>query len=262
MLLEAVGCDFGNVGSLTHDQLDAALCAALGWRLFYPDDRWAVELAPTAMPEIAQNCAVFRDANGILREGRMLMPKVAFTPMRPRSGPNTMLRPARELRRDLTGQHVAGEMQLPQCDWVYFAGTARANRTETYAIAVQEEIIVRTLYNTAGLCIPNVKQLEPGHKLLLAYGGQGMPYRALCWCRIASPDQPVQRDGHLFPACGLADPTLHQLLLNARYAPDPVLKQFTVIPITEINDVHEFALTAPHPRGNNAIRRWHEVFPI
>ena len=74
-ILESVGCNFDNAGELTHDQLDADVCAVLGWRFFFPSAFWPVELVPPPTPPVEQNLAVFRDANGILREGRMLMPQ-------------------------------------------------------------------------------------------------------------------------------------------------------------------------------------------
>jgi hypothetical protein len=69
-ILERVGCNFAPASRLTHDQLDAAVCAALGWRYFFPRAEFRVELAPQDEP----NSAVSRDDNGVLREGRILMP--------------------------------------------------------------------------------------------------------------------------------------------------------------------------------------------
>ncbi|WP_223640667.1 DUF429 domain-containing protein [Corallococcus sp. EGB] len=60
-LLEAGGLRFMDAGTCTHDQLDAALCAWLGWLTrTRPGDVTAVGLPLT------------RDADGTLREGRIL----------------------------------------------------------------------------------------------------------------------------------------------------------------------------------------------
>ncbi|WP_233614177.1 MULTISPECIES: hypothetical protein [Corallococcus] len=59
--MESSGLRFGNSGTCTHDQLDAALCAWLGWLTrTRPGDVIAVGLPLT------------RDADGTLREGRIL----------------------------------------------------------------------------------------------------------------------------------------------------------------------------------------------
>lgn len=55
-----MGCNIGQVG-LTHDQLDAALCVALRWRLFHVTGLWTAELVP-ADANVPQGLAVFRDA--------------------------------------------------------------------------------------------------------------------------------------------------------------------------------------------------------
>ncbi len=72
-ILEAAGCMLPQ-RDLSHDELDAALCATLGWRLFFPRNGCAVGLAPPPTPCVVPNVAVFRDNGGILREGRILMP--------------------------------------------------------------------------------------------------------------------------------------------------------------------------------------------
>lgn len=254
-ILEAVGCNFGNTGDLTHDQLDAGICAALGWRFFFPGGAdWLVELSPPPTPPVVRSLAVFRDANGILREGRMLMPQVALPPKRP---PAKRLQPAPRL--GLAAPQTAGQMQFPQCDWVYFATPARANQTETYDLAVQEELIVRTVYNAAGQRIANVQHIEPGHTLLLVFG-HGNSYHALCCCRIGNPDVPLRRHQHLFSGCALADRTLQRRLSAAGYSTDPVMNQLTIIPVTDIRDLQNIAQNVGHPSGNNTLWRWNDVF--
>jgi hypothetical protein len=54
------------LGNPTHDQLDATLCALLGWRFFAP--------APNCRVTMFGSRGVYRDTNGVLREGRMLHP--------------------------------------------------------------------------------------------------------------------------------------------------------------------------------------------
>ncbi|NBD12859.1 MULTISPECIES: DUF429 domain-containing protein [Corallococcus] len=69
-LLEAAGLRFVDAGPCTHDQLDAAVCAWLGWLTrMRPEDVTAVGLPLT------------RDAEGTLREGRILdAPRIQGAP--------------------------------------------------------------------------------------------------------------------------------------------------------------------------------------
>jgi hypothetical protein len=97
-ILESVGCNFSNSGELTHDQLDAGVCAALGWRFFIPCADWPVEHVPPPTPPVEENLAVFRDASGILREGRMLMPQIA-SPLKRPAGSHGQCSPDRGLFR-------------------------------------------------------------------------------------------------------------------------------------------------------------------
>lgn len=53
-------------GNPTHDQLDAALCALLGWRFIAP--------TPDCRVRMLGSTPVYRDRHGVLREGRMLHP--------------------------------------------------------------------------------------------------------------------------------------------------------------------------------------------
>ncbi len=110
-ILEAVGCDFDRAGELTPDQLDAGVCAALGWRFFFPNADWRVELFPPPTPPVEQNLAVFRDPNGILREGRMLMPQIASPVKRPAANP---LQPA--YKSDRADLQVPAETQFRLTD--------------------------------------------------------------------------------------------------------------------------------------------------
>ena len=257
-ILQAFGCNFGNVLNPTHDQLDAALCAVLGWRFFHPEklgNGLAVELVRPPTPPVAPARAVFRDGGGALREGRMLMPLVASL-----GGPPPKQPPAPPMV-PIPQPGPDNGPRPHKCDWVYFAGLARAYRAETYDLAEQEELIVRSVYNRNGLRIPHVSDLTPGQTILLAYGGHRAPYHALCWCVIDAPDAPVQHGQDVFQGIEFAHPVISQRLGAAGYDPDPVLQQFTVIPIREIHDLQEPPLEVPRPIGGNTIWRWNHVYP-
>jgi hypothetical protein len=240
-ILKILGCRFVQPGPLTHDQLDAAVCAVLGWRFFYS----SVACPVTLIGDIP----VYRDANKVLREGRMLAPAVQ---------PRKLPRIAKPLIEPLPSGDTEAELQ--KCNWVYFAGSARAVSTDTYELADSEGIIARKAFSTAGRPIANVQRIQPGDKILLAYG-KGT-YRALCSCKIDTPDSPVRHGSYQLPAISAADPVLSRKLRQAGYKDDidPVLGIYTVIPIREVTDLQDVMCEFQRP-SQNTIQEWDRVFP-
>jgi hypothetical protein len=151
---------------------------------------------------------------------------------------------------------------LPVCEWVYFATTAKECWTITKEFVSEAKLIFAHAYNTAGIRMPNIQHLGPGNKILLVHGGDGK-YRPLFCCTIGAAASPVQnRDrGHTFPVFSYAaDESLYDRLAATGYDPDPVLKKFVGITITELQDVQNVGCSIPHPEGRYALRRWDEVF--
>ena len=157
---------------------------------------------------------------------------------------------------------VASIDGLPVCDWVYFATTAKECWTITKEFVSESKIIFAHAYNTQGIRMPNVQRLLPGDRILLVHGGDGK-YRPLFCCTIGAAADPVTHPDlrHTFPVFSYADKFLSDRLLDTGYDPDPVLKQFVGITISEMQDVRHVARLIPHPPGNNTLRRWAEVFP-
>jgi len=152
---------------------------------------------------------------------------------------------------------------LPVCDWVYFATTAKECWTVTQAFVSAAKIIFAHVYNSQGNRMPNVQRLEPGDKILLVHGGDGK-YRPLFCCTIAKAEKPVRNPElrHTFPVFSYADESLNERLRDTGYDPDPVLKKFVGITISELQDVRDIPCTIAHPPGNNTLRRWEEVLGL
>lgn len=160
------------------------------------------------------------------------------------------------------GQADKTQSALPVCDWVYFATTAKESWTVTKAFVSAAKIIFAHAYNSQGIRMPNVQRLEPGDKILLVHGGDGK-YRPLFACTIAAAAKPVSNPDlrHTFPVFSYADESLYERLRSTGYDPDPVLKKFVSITISDLQDLRDIACSIPHPPGNNTLRRWEEVFP-
>lgn len=149
---------------------------------------------------------------------------------------------------------------LPRCDWVYFATTAKWSGTVTRDFVAGRRVIVRSLYNAAGLLIANVQHLKSGERILLVHGGHGKPYRPLFSCTISAAEAPVRSARQSFCVFSYIDESLQDCLKEGGYTLDPVLRKFTGISISELHDLRGVTSEIPRPSGNNTIRRWDEVF--
>ncbi len=149
---------------------------------------------------------------------------------------------------------------LPRCDWVYFATPARWSGTVTKDFVTEQNVIVRSVYNSAGLRIANVQHLKAGERILLVHGGNGRPYHALFDSVISVAALPVRSSQHCFDVFSYIEETLHARLEEGGYVLDPVVGRFTGITITNVHDLRYLNCIIPRPSGNNTIWRWEEVF--
>ena len=149
---------------------------------------------------------------------------------------------------------------LPRCDWVYFATPAKWSGTVTRDFVAEQTVIVRSVHNAAGQRTSNVQHLRPGERILLVHGGHGKPYRALFSCTICAAREPVRTSQCVFDVFSYLDESLHEQLRMGGYTPDPVVRRFTGISISEVQDLRGITSVIPRRLGNNTISRWEEVF--
>ena len=145
----------------------------------------------------------------------------------------------------------------PRCHWVYFATTAKWPGTVTEEFVTKNKVIVRTIYNAAGLLIPNVQYLKTGDQILLVHGGHGRTYLKLFSAEISASANPVRSSRHSFDVFSYIDEALQAELEAGGHVPDPVVGRFTGITIT---DVHPLPHTeVKRPPGMTTIRHQEEV---
>jgi len=240
---------------LSHDELDAALCAALGL-LF-------LERSDSCVPITLVGEPVRLDEHGNLREGRILMPTKPVLPPLPKASPATSGPPKEPPRR----RAIAAAAPLPPapegidpCKWVYFAAPAGADAEGTYELAAQSGIIARKTYNIAGALIANVQHLEIGDTILLVYSNHGV-CRPLGIVRVTAPDNAAEvPETHVMMR--VEDEITCQRLDALDYPRDPYLQghPHTVIPIELMSDLQDLGVTFQRPVGNNALWSWRRVF--
>jgi hypothetical protein len=151
------------------------------------------------------------------------------------------------------------DIALPECDWVYFATPSGDEFTITRAFVNEFGMIFRTVYNSNGIAIPNVKQIRQGDRILLVYGGgRGKHYRPMFSCRVVAPVRPVPFFEHAFT---YADASMEERLQNSKFSPDPHLKRFTGISIEISRNLEHVPCVVRRPNGMLAtIQRWSQVF--
>jgi hypothetical protein len=148
----------------------------------------------------------------------------------------------------------------PSCEWVYFATPSRGSWTVTAKFVSEAKTIIRNVYNSAGLRIANVSNLEPGDKILLVYGGSGKPYRPLFAATIAMAPVPVQGSEHSFAVFTYIDERFWERLQDSNYSPAPRIGKYVGIAVEDIHDLRRLTCTIRRPAGMNTLRRWREVF--
>lgn len=147
---------------------------------------------------------------------------------------------------------------LPECDWVYFATTAKFDRRypdEFRAFVEVRNVIVRSLYNSKHERIANVGRLKPGQRILLVHNWMGF-YRPLLECTIDLAAPSVRAPG--FEVCCVIPKCFDEQLTNAGFERDPGLG-FTGIALSATRDLRALAERVPW-RFGNTIRSWKEVF--
>jgi hypothetical protein len=149
---------------------------------------------------------------------------------------------------------------LPECDWVYFATPSKEDWATTRTLADEIGLIVRSVYNSAGTPIANAKRIRQGDTILLVYGGgrSKNPYRPMLSCTVVACPRPVPG----FDSFSFADGPQIERLRNSGYTPDPHFKRFTGISVGVLRGLERFTHSVSRPGGNNAIRRWDEVFGV
>lgn len=147
---------------------------------------------------------------------------------------------------------------LPVCDWVYFATSSPEDFATTRNLVREFGMIIRTVFNSAGIRIANVKQLQQGDTILLVHGGgrSKAPYRPMFCCTVVAPGRPVPN----FDGVSFFDESQQERLRNSGYSPDPHLNAFTGISIRISEELEHLACSIPRPLGINTLRRWNEVF--
>jgi hypothetical protein len=148
---------------------------------------------------------------------------------------------------------------LPKCDWLYFAAPSRGSWTVTGKFVQEERIIIRNVHNKLGQRLANNSHLRPGHKILLVYGGNGQPYRALFCCTIVASVKPVQTPRPSFGIFLEIDKSLHEHLKKTDYEVDPHLGKFVGISVAAVKDLRHITDPIPRPHGRNTLWRWEDV---
>jgi hypothetical protein len=87
----------------------------------------------------------------------------------------------RSRRIQIQNQDDQAHAVLPVCDWVYFATSAPEDFVTTRNIVREFGMIIRTVFNSAGIRIANVQQVRQRDTILLVHGGgrTKVPYRPM-----------------------------------------------------------------------------------
>jgi hypothetical protein len=255
-LLSDCGLLLQGAQRLTHDQLDAALCAYLGHLWTWNEQSVRFVGTPVSCDNARQ-----------LREGQIVQP-CHIAPNWPKQ--DFLLKPQKPQSPRKTAQAIAPAVPrerppaphgLPQHDWVYFAGPGGAEAADTVELAAEENVIHRTVFAAREVPtrIPHVAELLPGQTLLLCYRSN-RNYDAMMSCTIDEPDLPLEFQGRPFPAFESV-PTGHGLgvrLTALQYKVDPQIGQHTVLCVDAIALPDPFEVL--RPGGMQAIYRWADVF--
>ena len=229
----------------THDQLDAALCAALGYWSFQGGR--AVRFVGEPLRGESQG----------LREGYILSPApepalhlptgVEAQPSRSTAGPRqprlTAAPPARS---------EATEPQLtalgPGEAWVYFAHDSQADQAKTFEIIEAEGVLWRPAVNSAGQAIANLRRVRPGDPIVVVHG------RSMLGAFLGTADGETLPRFEDFPPCVAEVPIgspLRERFQAAGYKQQEVL---TVLVLEGVSAIPE-GYAVPKQAGRNAIQR-------
>lgn len=212
----------------THDDLDAAMCAALGY--------WWME----GRTQVLGEPPTFDDG---WREGYIIVPRLP-----------SERRTAREAAPPVAVPRRTRDERAPST-WGYRATGAIANRKGTFELAAEHGVLVRTAFNVNHHAIANVKAIRPGDRILLVHSHGGRRDWLQAIVDQPSPKIPPIR-GHEaeLPALGvIQEPDLAAYVEALGYPRDPYLGVFTALPLTDVEH-------CDHPpenvaAGQNAIWR-------
>lgn len=237
----------------THDQLDAALCAALGY--WSRNGGRAVQLVGEAL----------RMEGDALREGYILspVPEVqvrggairAAAPLPARVEAQSPMRTATPGPADLPVSrptvHAAarkrpnGPRLEPGEVWVYFAHSSQADQVTTFEIIEGEEVLWRPARNSAGQAIANLRRLQPGDPLVVVHGS------SMLGAFLGTADGVTLLPFADFPRCVAEVPVgnlLRERFLTAGYEKrEPV----TVLVVEDVRALPD-DFDVPVQRGRNA----------
>lgn len=255
-LLRQLGLRFPAEPLPTHDQLDAALCAALAY--WSRHGGRTVELVGEPL----------REEDGALREGYILSPT---REIQERRGADAALRSAAKAEAqapprtdgpgppDLSAKRsrrnaAAEQSQLrhrplgPEEVWVYFAHASQADQATTFEIIVEEEVVWRPAANSVGHAIANLRRIKPGDPLVVVHS------QSMLGTVLGTADGTTLLPFDPFPRCVAKVPegsTLRTRFLAAGYQQrEPV----TVLVVEDVEPLPD-DLEVPVQRGRNAIQR-------
>lgn len=248
----------------THDQLDAALCAALGY--WSRNGGRAVQLVGEAL----------RMEDDALREGYILSPvpevqvrggaiRAAAPPLPARVEAQSPIRTASPGPPDLSVSRprltTATQRKRPDVPrlrpgevWVYFAHSSQANQARTFEIIEEEEVLWRPAVSRppagkpAGQAIANLRRVRPGDPMVVVHG------RSMLGAFLGTADGVTLLPIGDFPPCIAEVPVgspLRERFLAAGYDP---LDKVTVLVLEDVKALPD-DLEAPVQRGRNAIQR-------
>jgi len=154
------------------------------------------------------------------------------------------------------------DVNLPHCEWVYFATPKKGRGRTAFKALIQDlRIILCHAYNSVGIPLPNVLQLRSRQKVLLVYRGSGeRAYRPLFCCTLGSPKKPLNTDRQSFEVFSIVDPSMTARLGRERFDPDPILGKFVGITISDLHDLEGNDSEILKPKGQTTLRHWNDVF--
>lgn len=246
-VLRALGLSFSRPPA-SHDELDAALCAWIGWR-----SRTSAGTAST----VGTPCF---ELGGHLREGVIVdVPEGVARIAATSEGCTADARRSSASRpRDsiASPRSTGGAAVLPngiEADWVYFANPTKADRSETAELALTEEILWRKAHNSAGRLCANVGNVAVGDVILLAYSEGAGHCSAIGTFKVMEPVNPVPGAAALNR---FSDEKLSARLAESQYAVDQRLGVHTGFLVETLwVPAQGEAVSVVRPAGNNAIWR-------
>lgn len=242
----------------THDQLDAALCAALGY--WSRQGRRAVELVGVPLRQ---------EDDDDLREGFILSPTREVQEQRSARGaqadPLPAIAPAQSPRRtsspgppELPASRpivkAAADRRRPDVAqlkpgqvWVYFAHSSQADQVTTFEIIEEEEVLWRPALNARGQAIANLRRMRPGDPIVVVHG------RWMLGAFLGTADSETLLPFEDFPLCVAKVPGESPLIERFLAAGYEKREPVTVLVVEDVRMLPD-DLEVPMQGGRNAIQ--------